>query len=109
MFVEALISGKLPFITGLSKEPSLFPSNKVEINLRVSGLSPLCSESQNGGLPGVLGPAGLFHGIHLNPHSISGHQQAGGAHTDSSLHFQCTGTEQEAEKHINWLKLKAAC
>ena len=45
--------GGFPFISGLSKACSLFPSNEVEINVRVSGLSPLCSESQNGGLPGV--------------------------------------------------------
>ena len=42
MFVDALISilGS-PFITGLSKDRSLFPSNEAEINSRVSGLSPL--------------------------------------------------------------------
>ena len=33
---------------------------------------------------------------------------AGGAHTDSGLHFQCSWSEEEARKHINWLELRAA-
>ena len=33
---------------------------------------------------------------------------AGGAHTDSGLHFQCSWSEAESRKHINWLELRAA-
>ena len=33
---------------------------------------------------------------------------AGGAHTDSGLHFQRTWSELGAGKHINWLELRAA-
>ena len=32
----------------------------------------------------------------------------GGAKTDCSSPFQCTGSEQEVRKHINWLELRAA-
>jgi hypothetical protein len=33
---------------------------------------------------------------------------AGGAHTDSGLHFQRSWSEKESRKHINWLELRAA-
>ena len=33
---------------------------------------------------------------------------AGGAHTDGGLHFQCSWSEEESRKHINWLELRAA-
>ena len=39
---------------------------------------------------------------------LDANMHAGGAHTDSGLHFQQTWSDQEAGKHINWLELRAA-